>query len=277
MRYIELYKGIKSSALAFGCAPILGSRSANESKRALDIALGEGVNHLDLARSYGYGQAESFIGSCIKGKRQDLVLASKFGIKANWKASLLQPIKPVIRFLKTHKKHVEIAPGLAVSSPSSNLFHERLPINSSVMISSLEKSLKALKTDYLDYFFVHEVHHTIISIDEVLEAAEQLKKSGKIRAFGIAFMRSQYDLHSNYINHFDLWQFDCAPKSYEYDLWKSNRSNVSNILFSPLSGGDQSISASEKLMSLQKDFPNSVIISSMFNPVHLLQNTKLFN
>jgi aryl-alcohol dehydrogenase-like predicted oxidoreductase len=277
MKYIELCKGIKSSALAFGCSQIMGSRGASESKIALEIALGEGVNHLDLARSYGYGEAESFIGSCIKGKRNELVLASKFGIKANWKSSLLKPLKPVIRSLKASDKHVSSSPVSAPVSDKKDHFHDLLPINASVMISSLEKSLKALKTDYLDYFFIHETQQTIEAIDEVLEAAEKLKKSGKIRAFGIAFMRNQFDLHKTYIEQLDIWQFDCYPKTDEYDAWKLKRSNASNILFSTLSGDDQSFSETENLLSLQKDFPNSIIISSMFNPEHLMQNTKLFN
>ncbi|MCC6818853.1 MAG: aldo/keto reductase, partial [Bacteroidia bacterium] len=127
------------------------------------------------------------------------------------------------------------------------------------------------------YFFVHETHQSILAIDEVFEAAYQMKKLGKIKAFGVAFMRNQFDLHKNYIQQFDLWQFDCSPGAYNYNHWKDLRGNQSNALFSPLSGGDALLSANDKLIQLQADFPKSVIISSMFNPKHIQENSKLFN
>src|SRR3990170_3473308 len=104
MRTIELVKGIHSSVLGFGCAPILGSVDSKKAQRSLDFALACGINHLDLARSYGYGEAEHFVGTVIKNRRDKLVLASKFGIVANWKAKLLRPIKPIVRLLKENAK-----------------------------------------------------------------------------------------------------------------------------------------------------------------------------
>ncbi len=275
MRYIEIYNGIKSSALAFGCSSILGARNAADSKRAIDAALSEGINHFDLARSYGYGDAEAFVGKTIRDKRKDLVLATKFGIKANWKAQLFKPLKPIYRKLKAAKGPAQTVAQTA-STNVADRFHDRLIINAPNMIKSFDESLKALHTDYIDYFFVHETHQTITAMDEVLEAVSKLKNQGKIRAFGLAFMRHQFDLHQNYIEQVDVWQFDCSPQAYQYEEWKQKRADKPNILFSPLSGGNPSLKASEKLSTLQKDFPKSVIISSMFNPEHIHQNSKLF-
>jgi len=63
-------KGINSSVLGFGCAPILGSKNYKISKKAIELAMENGINHFDLARSYGYGEAENFVGKLIKGKRE---------------------------------------------------------------------------------------------------------------------------------------------------------------------------------------------------------------
>lgn len=274
MRYIELVKDIRSSALAFGCAPILGSKGYAESKAAVNAALDAGINHFDLARSYGFGEAEAFIGKCVSGKRNAVVLASKFGIAPNWKAKVMTPFKPLYRIIKGKKQGAQV--GKPTQTSSSDRLLDRLPIDSKLMVESLEISLKNLRTDYLDYFFIHETHQTVERIDEVLEAAIKLKSTGKIRAFGIAFMRSQHDLHKSYLQYFDVLQFDCSPGAQAYDEWKDRRGGASNILFSPLSGGDPNISPKDKLLRLQADFPNSVIVSSMFNTRHLLDNAKLF-
>lgn len=275
MRYIELYNGIRSSALAFGCSSVLGAKDAKTSRSAIDAALAEGINHFDLARSYGYGEAEKFVGSVLKNRRKELVLATKFGIKANWKAQLLNPVKPIIRSLKeSNKSQAPVMPKPVVKS--ADKFHSRININPDTMIKSLETSLKALQTDYIDYFFVHEPHQSIAAFDQLLEAANKLKQAGKIRAFGVAFMRHQYNLHKDYIKAVDMWQFDCSPGAYFYEEWLHRRSYFNNILFSPLTGGNPDLKPKDKLINLQKDFPTSVIISAMFNPEHIAQNAQLF-
>ncbi|MGY8914119.1 MAG: aldo/keto reductase, partial [Flavobacteriales bacterium] len=103
MKNIELVPGIKSSVLGFGCASIMGARGPKESHKAIDRALANGITHFDLARSYGYGEAERFIGKILSAKRDKVVISSKFGIIANGKARVLKPIKPIIRSLKKLK------------------------------------------------------------------------------------------------------------------------------------------------------------------------------
>jgi aryl-alcohol dehydrogenase-like predicted oxidoreductase len=280
MKKVELVKGISSSVLGFGCAPILGSVGAKTALRALDCALDCGINHFDLARSYGYGEAEHFVGKVIKGRRNDVVLASKFGITANWKAQALKPAKPVLRFvLGKLKGNPSNKPVQAVNTGAAvaDRFHDRLPINSSTMRSSLEKSLKALGTDYLDYFFVHEPLESIIDIDDLAATAQLLKKEGKIRAWGLAFMRSQQHLHQTYLDKFDVLQFDNSPGVNGYDTVVADRGQEANVIFSPLRGGSAAMKPAEKLIQLFDDFPRSVILCSMFNEHHLKENAALLN
>lgn len=277
MKYIETVNGIKSSVIGFGCAPILGSRSASQAKQALDIALENGVTHLDIARSYGYGEAESFIGNYLKGKRHQVVIASKFGIKANWKASLLKPLKPIIRSLKKGSKGQVVVQNQSTPINSvADRFHDRIQINRKNMQMSFDESLKALKTDYLDYYFIHEPPNTIVEIAEVLEFANQLKSAGKIRAFGMAFMRNQELLHSQYLNEFDILQFNLSPVAEDYKDVVKNKATVSNIFFSPMSGGNTELTAKEKLLKLHNDFPKSIILCSMFSKQHIIDNCNLF-
>src|SRR5690606_3873151 len=191
-----------------------------------------------------------------KGRREKVVLASKFGIRANWKASAFRPFKPLLRFMKG-RKDVSISSISNASSGKlsiSDHFHDRIPLNAGMMKKSLESTLSALKTDYLDYFFIHEPPITISNIDELLEAAERLKNVGKIKAFGIASMKSQLQLHSSYLNKFDVQQFDHSPGSLGYENVLTERSLMPNIFFSPFRGGTMELTPTEKLKRLVEDF-----------------------
>lgn len=276
MRKIELVPGIASSVLGFGCAPILGSINKKTAQYALDFALENGVNHLDLARSYGYGDAEGFVGKAIKGKRDQLVLASKFGIEANWKASFMKPLKPIAREVKNFiKKNKNQTLTITNSKNVADRFLDRIvPLRANLMKKSLEKSLIELQTDYLDYFFIHEPFHSVTYIDEINEMVQRLKEEGKIRAFGIAYMQTQEHLHQNYLSSFDILQFDKPAELADYNELVKRRGNEKNILFSPMKGGG-SATANEKLKNLLNDFSQSIVLCSMFNLAHVRENIRI--
>ena len=279
MRTIELVKGIHSSVLGFGCAPILGSVDSKKAQRSLDFALACGINHLDLARSYGYGEAEHFVGTVIKNRRDKLVLASKFGIVANWKAKLLRPIKPIVRLLKQNAKKKNVVSKIDNAEPTTvtiaDRFHDRIPLRRAEMRRSLENSLKALGTDYLDYFFVHEPPTSLLHIDELAATAELLKSEGKIRAWGLAYMRSGENLHQQYLHRFDVLQFDNSPGAAGYDTAVTKRGLLPNIIFSPLRGGSPEMKPNEKLRKLFTEFPKSVVLCSMYGEKHIQDNAKV--
>lgn len=139
------------------------------------------------------------------------------------------------------------------------------------MHKSLENSLTALRTDYLDYFMIHEPHQSVQNIDELCELAMRLKQQGKIRAWGLAFMESQRPLHQSYLNRFDLLQFSHFPFCEDEQETIKARGQMSNVLFSALKGGDKNKSP-RKLQKLFTDFPHSVILCSMFTEKHLKEN-----
>lgn len=280
MKKIEVIPGIKSSVLGFGCAPVAGSVDKATARKAIEKAIGLGINHFDLARSYGYGEAESFVGGILKPNRQEMVIATKFGIEVTAKGKLLTPLKPLVRMAKGFMPKKPSAPVQEVALPNQNAisdsFHRRIAITSENLNSNIEKSLKALKTDYIDYYFVHEPYESIAHIEDVLDAANRLKEQGKIRAFGIAFMQNQRTLHSQYLDKFDVWQFNNSAGSTGYEAIKAERGAEPNIFFMPIKGGDPALSAEEKLKKLHQDFPKSVLLCSMFSEKHIENNSKLF-
>lgn len=276
MRKVELIKGIESSALGFGCAPIMGSVDSKKAKYAIECAIDNGINHFDLARSYGYGDAERFVGKIVKNKRDKVVLASKFGIYANWKANLLKPVKPLVRYARENlkKEHNKETKNNQIPKIADH-FHNRLVLRKTEMLKSVEKSLRELNTDYLDYLFVHEPLDTLAYFDELAELAEVFKKEGKIRGWGLAYMQSQQSLHKNYLSKFDVLQFNNSSGTFEYDDVVKSRGLMSNIIFSPLKGGDKNKSPKEKFNKIFEDFPNSVVLCSMFDEKHIIENVKL--
>jgi len=275
MQKIELFKGLFSSRIGFGCASVLGAVDGVRARRALHCALDHDINHFDLARSYGYGEAERFIGQVLKGRRNEVIIASKFGIKANWKAGVLKPVKPLVRLLKSRvvkeQKSITNAKGIG------DRFHDRIEITPRNMILSLEKSLSELQVDYLDHFFVHEPISTIYNIEELIFTSENLKKAGKIRCFGIAFNITEKHLHEAYLDKFDLVQFNKPVIPDEYHSILKERGAKKNVLFSALSGRGAGQSATGALQQLAYDFQESVILCSMFSEEHIKENASLFN
>ncbi len=276
MRTVELVEGINSSVLGFGCASVLGAVDAKKSRTALEAALNHGINHFDLARSYGYGEAESFVGKVLKPHRDKVVLTTKFGIVANWKADLLRPAKTLARnFQKRKSQGVLSDLAKPVKSHFANYFHDRIEFTNANMRRSLETSLKALKSDYIDYFLLHEPGVTLVNIDELEETAAKLKEEGKIRAWGIAYMKDQIELHREYLNRFDVLQFNNSPEDPDFAEICEERGKASNIFFSPFKGSSGPMNHASKLQSLFNDFPRSVVLCSMFDVGHIKKNVQV--
>ena len=274
MRLIELVPGVRSSALGFGCAPILGAVGAARARKAIHTALDAGITHFDLARSYGYGEAERFVGRILKGERHRVILATKFGIQANWKSQLLRPAKPFVRMLRKQKKLEPIVVGSEVTTTQSSTtdrFHDRMPITVQTLTSSLERSLRELGTDHVDHYFIHEPIETIQEIDAVLSASEKLKSQGKIRAFGLATPDWDSVIHRNYLKLFDVLQF-ARPAESQLQKMLEARQSESNILFGSIR--NVASSSSFQLKQLSKVMPTTVFICSMFTPEHIIANSK---
>ena len=289
MRKVNIAPGVDSSVLGFGCAPILGAVGAKTAQRALDCALDEGINHFDVARSYGYGEAEAFLGKFFKGRRDEVVIASKFGIRATWKAGLLRPLKPAVRTLRALRSRggrcesggcdaqadtaAEAYESAENTPPRKDPFHERIAITPEAMVASLDKSLSALRCDYLDVLMVHEPTGAIDRMDDLAAKAEDLKQQGKIKAWGMAFDWDTADVHESVFNRFDVLQFNNSPEAAHYGRALEQRRDAANIFFSPFRQR-QDLTPAQVLQKLWQDFPNSVVLCSMFNPKHIAANVK---
>ncbi len=90
---------LATSALGIGCAGLYGEPTAAGRMRLLDAAHGSGIRHFDTAPMYGLGLAEREIGRFARGRRGEIVIATKFGIAPTLAARGIAPLQAPVRRL----------------------------------------------------------------------------------------------------------------------------------------------------------------------------------
>ena len=146
--------GLTVSALGLGCmgmSDFYGSQNDAESTRTLHRALALGVTFFDTADMYGPHKNEELLGRAFKGKREHVVLATKFGIQRD----LNDPAK---RGINGRPEYVQAA---------------------------CEASLKRLGTDHIDLYYQHRVDPNT-PIEDTVGAMSRLVEAGKVRYLGLS-------------------------------------------------------------------------------------------
>lgn len=168
--------------LGFGSGALLSKRrSRREARKLLETALDCGITYFDTARMYGSGRAEGVLGELVARNRDRLILATKAGILPQSRSIFIRAMGRGVRFLHStvprSKRHV---PEPVTYTPRFGFF------GLADIRKSVETSLKELRTDYLDILLLHECTASNFENPALLDYLEDLKKEGKIRAFGIA-------------------------------------------------------------------------------------------
>ncbi|HMW92524.1 MAG TPA: aldo/keto reductase [Candidatus Obscuribacter sp.] len=144
--------GLTVSRLGLGCMGMswaYGSPDRAESIKTLQRALALGIDFLDTAEIYGPYTNEELLGEALAGRREEVILATKFGF--NIEAG-------VINGANSHPKHIRRV---------------------------LDESLKRLRTDYVDLYYQHRVDPKI-PIEEVVGTVGELVEKGKVRHVGLS-------------------------------------------------------------------------------------------
>ena len=132
------------SVVGLGCNNFGWRLDAAATADVVHAALDAGINFLDTADMYGEGRSEEYIGAAIKGRRDDVVIATKFG-------------KPV--------------------------GGRKAGADAAYIQKSVESSLRRLGTDRIDLYQLHEPHPDVPIMD-TLSALHALVRAGKIREIG---------------------------------------------------------------------------------------------
>lgn len=170
-----------TSTLGFGCAPIMGRQGKRESLNALACAYEAGIIHYDVARSYGFGEAEKVVGRFIRDKRDRVCLVTKFGIQPQPLNPLLRIAKPVLRAMldavPSMRSHVR---------RKSNQFLAPGNFSVNAANSSLHASLTNLDVDTIDLFLLHECNAQSVIAEDLFDFLDRCVAEGKIRYYGFA-------------------------------------------------------------------------------------------
>jgi len=161
---------------------MLGRTGRRDSLKALAAAYDSGITFYDTARSYGYGAGERLLGEFFGGKkRESAVFCTKFGILPNGRWGWKQGVKPLVRAT------LRVFPGLRnfVRKRATDQFTVG-QFSVDVLRTSLETSLRELKTEYVDILLMHAAPIGVVAQDDLMESLERLVHEGKVRMAGIS-------------------------------------------------------------------------------------------
>lgn len=147
-----------------------------ERERIVTAVLDAGFRHFDLAPAYGEGLAERELGRILGSRRGQVTITTKFGIPFRAIGELPMPLFLALR-----------AGGRAVGA-SLGARYDRRDFSPKVLTDSLHNSLRRLRTDYIDYQFVHEPMdlEQFRALGDTWAELERLQHQGKIKAFGVS-------------------------------------------------------------------------------------------
>jgi len=145
---------LEVSSLGLGCmgmSAFYGSHDDNESIKVIQYALDHGVNFLDTADMYGPWTNEELVGRAIKGRREQVIIATKFGNEIDEQGKRTGKINGKPEYIR----------------------------------KSIEGSLKRLGTDYIDLYYQHRVDPNT-PIEDTINEMAKLVQEGKVRYIGLS-------------------------------------------------------------------------------------------
>lgn len=228
MKYRELGKsGLKVSAMGLGCMGMShGYGAAGDKKEMIKLihqAVEKGVTFFDTAEVYGPYTNEELVGEALEPYRKEVVIATKCGI--------------------------QIVDGkqIVIGKPET-------------MRRSIEGSLKRLRTEYIDLYYLHRVDPDT-PIEEVAETMKQLQQEGKIRHWGVSEAGVQTIRRAHSV-------FPLTAVQSEYSMWwrepekellpTLEELGIGFVPFSPLGKGFLTGSISKDTRFDKSDFRNIV-------------------
>lgn len=196
------------SALTVGTWAIGGANwgdiNKEDSIKAIHAMLDNGVNMIDTAPGYNFGESERVVGEAIKGRRDKVYITTKTGV------------------------YNDVEKGFVKDARKETVF--RL----------CEDSLKNLQTDYIDLMIIHwpDIEHNA-PFEETMGALEELKKAGKIRYVGVSnFSQEQIEEVKEYgvISAFQP-PYSMVNRSQEELMKWTSANGIANMTYGSLGAG----------------------------------------
>jgi aryl-alcohol dehydrogenase-like predicted oxidoreductase len=181
----------------------------DEARKVYDAFREAGGNFIDTANFYTNGTSESFLGEFMQGHRQSVVMATKYS---------------------------NAVPG---TDPNAAGNHRKS------MVQAIEASLKRLRTDYIDLYWVH-IWDQITPVEEVMRGLDDLVRQGKVLYVAISDAPAWWIAQANTLAHLRGWspfiglqiEYSLIERTVERELIPMAKAlNLGFTAWSPLSGG----------------------------------------
>jgi aryl-alcohol dehydrogenase-like predicted oxidoreductase len=202
--------GPRVSAVGLGCmgmSAYYGGRDQDESIRTLNRALDLGVNFLDTADMYGAGANEELVGSVLKHRRDDAVLATKFGVR--------------------------------LSDPNGTSATATIDSSPEYVAQACDVSLARLGVDVIDLYYLHR-RNPDVPIEDTVGAMAELIQAGKVRHLGLSevnanTLRAAHAVHpiTALQTEYSLWERDVEAEI----LPTARELGISLVAYSPVGRG----------------------------------------
>lgn len=200
--------GLKVSEISLGGNNFGWYADEQASNAVINHALDSGINYIDTADAYDKGHSEEFIGKALKGRRSQVIIATKFFIPM----------------------------GEGPNDRGGSRYY---------IIKAVEASLRRLQTDYIDLYQMHRPD-TTTPVEETLRALDDLVRAGKVRYIGCsnyAAWQLSDALWTSTVNHLHSFltvqsRYNVLERQIEAELVPCCQAhNIGVIPWGPLAGG----------------------------------------
>jgi aryl-alcohol dehydrogenase-like predicted oxidoreductase len=197
--------GIEVSAIGLGCMSLSGVYGESSDDGGIAIireALDRGITFLDTSDAYGFGHNEELVGKAIKGRREQIVVATKFGNLGGRDG----------KFADGRPEHV---------------------------LSACDASLKRLGVEVIDLYYQHRIDPSV-PIEDTVGAMARLVEQGKVRALGLSEARPETIRRAHAVHPIAAVQneFSLLYRTEADETLRTTRElKISFVAYSPLGRG----------------------------------------
>jgi aryl-alcohol dehydrogenase-like predicted oxidoreductase len=198
--------GLSVSAIGFGAMSLSGAYGKSDDAAGIAViheALDRGINFIDTSDMYGFGQNEELVGKAIKGRRSDVVLATKFGNLGSRGGGKIADGRP------------------------------------EYVVTACEASLKRLGVDVIDLYYQHRIDPTV-PVADTAGAMARLVEQGKVRALGLSEARPQTIRSAHAVHPIAAVQNEFSllyRTEAEETLQTTRELNIAFVAYAPLGRG----------------------------------------